>query len=339
MKKNEQFKNSGVRYWKDFFNDLKPFDKINLDELLTRHHNTLLSFDNFNPDNDWFFIPIKKQSDLEENSELLRLHKKFNSPNAVIEKSKNKRIAFSAYGKSPYLRSHYSKGGEGGIINSHQNWKDGMIRPGLNISNWDNITKRLMKGNITNEFIYLEIPYKIILDFLEVNHTNHPMKIPKQFVTEIEKTKNGWKDDDSVNKLIDEYDKKYPNWNFDFPVFGYTSFIKYGTLFPTFYFGHKIFKNGTHRMYNTCLSKSDVPIFINVPTKNLNKFDKLIIDKNKFMIFTAKLFSKFQDEYSRLFISIDCNERIVEYYLSDDDVYGVRYGRFKNKKYLGYSEF
>jgi len=114
MKKNEQFKNSGVRYWKDFFNDLKPFDKINLDELLTRHHNTLLSFDNFNPDNDWFFIPIKKQSDLEENSELLRLHKKFNSPNAVIEKSKNKRIAFSAYGKSPYLRSHYSKGGEGG---------------------------------------------------------------------------------------------------------------------------------------------------------------------------------------------------------------------------------
>ena len=92
-------------------------------------------------------------------------------------------------------------------------------------------------------------------------------------------------------------------------------------------------------MYNTCLSKSDVPIFINVPTKNLNKFDKLIIDKNKFMIFTAKLFSKFQDEYSRLFISIDCNERIVEYYLSDDDVYGVRYGRFKNKKYLGYSEF
>ena len=57
------------------------------------------------------------------------------------------------------------------------------------------------------------------------------------------------------------------------------------------------------------------------------------------MIFTPKLFSKFQDEYSRLFICIDYNEKMIEYYLSDDDVYGVRYGRFQNKKYLGYSKF
>ena len=57
------------------------------------------------------------------------------------------------------------------------------------------------------------------------------------------------------------------------------------------------------------------------------------------MIFTAKLFSKFQDEYSRLFICIDCNEKMVEYYLSDDNMNGMTYGRFRNKKYLGYSKF
>ena len=100
--------------------------------------------------------------------------------NAIIEEGKSKRIAFSAYGNSPYFRKHYSKGGENGRLNSHQNWKDGMIRPGLNIADWNSVTKKLMKGDINKEFIYLEIPYKIILDFLEVNHNNHPMKIPKQ---------------------------------------------------------------------------------------------------------------------------------------------------------------
>ena len=336
------YKNNGVKYWKDCFNDLNSFDEIHLDDMLTRFKNTLCTFDNFKEDNDWFFIPIQRNLDLEILG-LNRLHEKFNSKSCVIDENRNpKRIAFSAYGQSPYKRDYYRKGSTDGKTNAHQNWKDGMIRPGLNMAanNWKSVMVNIEKGILLDKFIYIEIPYDIILDYMVINHNGHEMKIPKQFVEEVEDTKNGWKNDDSVNELIDLYDKKYPDWNYDFPTFGYTSFVKYGLLMPTFYFGNKVFKNGTHRLYNACLSKSDIPLFINIPSQNPHpKFKRFIVGENEFIVYSARLFRKIDNEYSRLLIYINLNDRSLKFYLTTFDVYKVENGLIEDKEYIGECKF
>jgi len=336
------YKNNGVKYWKDCFSDLKVLDTLHLDNILTRFKNTLYTFDNFKEDNGWFFIPIKRESDLDEVLELKRLHEKFNSKSVIFpdENGNPRRICFHTYGYSPYKRDYYRKGTL--TMNSHQNWKDGMIRPGLNMSaeSWKGVTKNIEKGILSDKFVYIEIPYDIILDYMVINHNGHEMKIPKQFVEEVEDTKNGWKNDDTVNELIDLYDKKYPDWNYDFPTFGYTSFVKYGLLMPTFYFGNKVFKNGTHRLYNACLSKSDIPLFINMPSQNPDpKFKRFVVDENEFIVYSVRLFRKINNEYSRLLMYINLNDRSLKFYLTTFDVYEVENGLIEDKEYIGESKF
>jgi hypothetical protein len=143
-----------------------------------------------------------------------------------------------------------------------------------------------------------------------------------------------------VNELIDLYDKKYPDWNYDFPTFGYTSFVKYGLLMPTFYFGNKVFKNGTHRLYNACLSKSDIPLFINMPSQNPDpKFKRFVVDENEFIVYSVRLFRKINNEYSRLLMYINLNDRSLKFYLTTIDVYKVKNGLIEDKKYIGECKF
>ena len=343
---NKIYKNSGVKYWKECFNDLKSMDAISLDGLLTRFKNTILTFPKYNLEKSGsFFIPIQKESDLEEEPELKKLHEKFNSKNVEFPiGSKNpKRICFRAYGNSPYRRSYYGKGTL--TKNSHQDWKDGMIRPGLNLAanNWKSIASDIRYGKVTKKFIYIEIPYDLILEYMDINHNGHEMKIPKQFVNEVESTNDSWDNDDEVNKLIDLYDDKYPDWNYDFPIFGYTTFIKYGMLMPVFYFGNKIFKNGTHRIYNACLAKSDIPIFLNIPSKTPDsKFKKFIINDDEFIVYSAKIFKKIGGEYSRLVINVNLNDRSLKYYLAKSKTKidnWIVVGRDPDVKSIGQSEF
>jgi len=338
------YKNNGVKYWKDCFNDLKSMDIVSLDDVLTRFKNTILTFENYDLEKSGcFFIPIKQESDLDELPELRRLHEKFNSKNVEfpIEGGKNsKRICFRAYGDSPYRRSYYGRGTP--TKNSHQDWKDGMIRPGLNLAaeNWKSVTKDIENKEISKEFVYIEIPHDLILEYMEVNHNGHEMKIPRQFVNEVESNKNGWDNDDEVNRLINLYDDEYPDWNYDFPIFGYTTFIKYGMLMPVFYFGTKIFKNGTHRIYNACLAKSDIPVFLNMPPENISsKFKNFIINENEFVVYSARIFKKIDDEYSRLIINVNLNDRSLKYYLSTFNIYRIKKGMIGNKEYIGQSKF
>ena len=93
-------------------------------------------------------------------------------------------------------------------------------------------------------------------------------------------------DIESIDKLIDEYDKKYLNWNHDFPIFGFMSILKNGLLFPNIAFSgggkkngvgfNKILSDGTHRLFMTAMSGSDYPMFVQVP-KNQTKFITIIL--------------------------------------------------------------
>ena len=84
---NKIYKNSGVRYWKDSFIDLKPFDEMNLGEVLTRYKNILEGFKEYQPDNGAFFVPIKRTSDLNI-PEVKRIHEKFNSKTCIVDDNK-----------------------------------------------------------------------------------------------------------------------------------------------------------------------------------------------------------------------------------------------------------
>tara|TARA_B100001971_G_C18252046_1_gene579029 strand:+ start:1885 stop:3000 length:1116 start_codon:yes stop_codon:yes gene_type:complete len=332
------YKNSGVRYWKDYFNDLNPFDEIHLDDMLDRFKKTLKSFEfdkpNYTPGNLFkeyqgnFFIPILKREHLKV-SGLRRLHEKFNHPSCVVNDEMDprgisytgqKRIAFPGYGNSPYRRDDfYDKPPLKG--NCHQNFKDGMIRPGLNISNWHEIMKNVENKKLTENFIYLEIPHEIITEHMQLNHNNLNLKIPKQFVEEVESKDPNWDDTERTNRIIRKYDEKYSGWNFDFPIFGYTSIKKFGLLMPTFYFWGRIFRNGTHRVYNASLSKSDFPTFVNIPsleTERIIEEEKMkIIDGDKeFVIATGQSMTKMNGNYSRLLCQVNRTEKNVKYYLS-----------------------
>ena len=71
-------------------------------------------------------------------------------------------------------------------------------------------------------------------------NNNWNMDIAKKFIREVK----DWDDIESIDKLIDEYDKKYLNWNHDFPIFGFMSILKNGLLFPNIAFSGGVKKNG-----------------------------------------------------------------------------------------------
>ena len=47
-----------------------------------------------------------------------------------------------------------------------------------------------------------------------------------KFISEV----NDWDDVESIDKLIDEYDSKYKNWNHDFPIWGFRSILQDGLV-------------------------------------------------------------------------------------------------------------
>ena len=40
-----EHKSTGVNFWKPFFNDLKPFDILDIEDVLKRYKDTISSFD------------------------------------------------------------------------------------------------------------------------------------------------------------------------------------------------------------------------------------------------------------------------------------------------------
>ena len=78
-----------IKYWKPYFNDLKPFDLLDVCDVLERQKNTLESFDECKKqqENGHYFLKIT--GDQLDHPEVKRLHEKFNHKSVDENNLKN----------------------------------------------------------------------------------------------------------------------------------------------------------------------------------------------------------------------------------------------------------
>ena len=116
---------------------------------------------------------------------------------------------------------------------------------------------------IESDLLYLYIPHEVISEHMVLTNNEWNMEIPKKFISEI----NDWSDLKEIDTKIDEFDKKYLDWNHDFPIMAFKSIRENGLLFPntTFSNGRSLLNNGTHRMFMCGMNGYDYPMFVQIP--------------------------------------------------------------------------
>ena len=315
---------NGVKYWKDSFTDLKPFDILDIDDVLTRYKSTLESFDECleQQKNGHYFLKITE--DQLDHPEVKRLHEKFNHKSVDVNNSEI--IKFAPYGKKPHERSYKWDH----IIEDRPNFqlRDGKVTPGFGTWDWKNYFNREEKGMVSRNNIYLEIPHEVISEnlvslngkFYQKVLPKNGIEVIKKFIEEVE-TNGGeyekhhahpWKDTEKVNKIIDKYDEKYPDWNFEFPIYSYSTVKQNGLLFPIFHAGNPYYMTGTglHRLIMPAYAKSNVPMILPLPA-----------DKNDLRYFVYSMgrdFRKIDNKYSFLLIDVNIESKKLVFYLSPE---------------------
>ena len=133
------------------------------------------------------------------------------------------------------------------------------------------------------------------------------MEIPRKYISQI----NDWNDLKEIETKIDEFDKKYPNWNHDFPILGFKSVLQNGLLFPnTNFFTDKFLVAGTHRLFMCGMSDNDYPIFLQIP-KGQKQFRVKSVD------------SIFKNN-THLIMNIDLDKKQYELFLDDKKIGEVK---------------
>lgn len=339
----------GVKYWKPYFNDLKPFDVLDVYDVLERQKNTLESFDECKKqqENGHYFLKITE--DQLDHPEVKRLHEKFNHKSVDVNNLKI--IKFEPYGKRPYERSYKLDR----IIEDRPNFqlRDGKVTPGFGTWSWKTHFESVDNQSLSRTKIYLEIPHQVISEnLISLNQKFYRKVLPKngieiikKFIKEVE-TNDGeykkqhahpWKDTERVNKIIDKYDKKYPDWNFEFPIFAYSTIKQSGLLFPSFYVSSPYFiaSQGLHRLIMPAYAQSDVPIILPIP----------VVYKKRYFIFSSHNdFRKIGGEYSFLMIDVNRESKKLIFYLTPTLRYNLRkinHDNFKEWKteYIGESQY
>ena len=136
-------------------------------------------------------------------------------------------------------------------------------------------------GNTWDKFLYLTLPYDLINNYMTNMHDNEDVSIARKFITEVE-DKVGW-DGEEWKNIEKKYDELYPatsqytdlyethtciKWKQDFDIRQYISIQKNGLLFPICYNSmYHMLRRGTHRAVLLAMTKSDVPIFLQVPNE------------------------------------------------------------------------
>ena len=252
------YKLTGTKYWKPHFNDLKQFDRVGFYELLYRIDATIKEF----PTGTGALIGIKDSH--KDIPEMEDLYNKFNG-------EQTEQVCFYPDGKSPFRKNYTSE-----LIGSTSNYqiRDGHIKsPFEHIDLYHKYFQPKENLKISSKFLYLSIPHKFISECMTHTNNGWDMKIPKQFINEI----NNWDDVDYINEVIDEYDKKYKNWNHDFPIMNFISVMKNGLLFPSVAFQPgRILDAGTHRLFMCGMTGNDYPILL-LPPKDKVKFQVISI--------------------------------------------------------------
>ena len=136
-------------------------------------------------------------------------------------------------------------------------------------------------GKTWDKFLYLTLPYELINKYMTNMHDNEDVSIARKFITEVE-DKVGW-DGEEWKNIEKKYDELYPatsqytdlyethtciKWKQDFDIRQYISIQKNGLLFPICYNSmYHMLRRGTHRAVLLAMTKSDVPIFLQVPNE------------------------------------------------------------------------
>lgn len=135
-------------------------------------------------------------------------------------------------------------------------------------------------GKTWNDFLYLELPYKLINNYMTNMHDNEDVTLVREFINTVESSTLGW-DTNNWKTIEKEFDNKYPEtssytdfyethtvlkWKQDFDINQYISIKKEGILFPICYnsFNHML-RRGTHRAVLLAMTESDIPIFLQYP--------------------------------------------------------------------------
>jgi len=307
-----EHKSTGVNFWKPFFNDLKPFDTLDIEDVLKRNKDTIASFDECKKqeENGNYFLRITE--DQLTDPRVKKLHGTFNHKNTNIKELEI--IKFKAYGERVFTQDYdrnYIKPSNSLFTYDQPNFqlRDGKVSPGFGSWDWKDYFHRVDIGETSKKNIYLEIPHKIIEDNLALLEGTDAYII-KNFISEIEDTDEAWSNIDYVNEVIKKYDTIWKDWNYQFPILSYTSVKRDGLLFPILggYSSTCLPGNGLHRFCMTAFAKSDVPIIL--PKHNKNRYHI----RSKF-----KNYRKIDNEYTYLLLDVDTKKERIVFYLSSED--------------------
>jgi hypothetical protein len=284
----------GTRYWKPHFSDLKQFDTISLLEILYRIDATLSEFNEYQGGSlIWY---NKKYEDIPVMKDL---YDKFNKDNSKHQ------VCFWPEGKPLFREKYTSK-----LIGSTSNYqiRDLAIKsPFEHLDIYKHHFKEILNNKIEPNYLYMSIPNQVIIDYMEKTNNDWDMKIPRKFISQI----NDWNDLKEIETKIDEFDKKYPNWNHDFPILGFKSVLQNGLLFPnTSFRTDNILNAGTHRLFMCGMSDNDYPMLFPIPKGKRN--------------FTLKSNKKIFKNNTHLVMNIDLDKKQYELFLDDKKIGEVK---------------
>jgi len=284
---------NGIKYWKPHFSDLKEFDIISLHELLYRIDATLKEFKNYNGGSlIWYNEEYKDIPEMKD------LYTKYNKDNSKSQ------VCFSIDEK--YFSHRYTSEKIGSTTN-YQGRDSVLKSPFEHLDLYENHFQKINNNTIEPNYLYISIPNQIIVDYMEKTNNDWDMEIPRKFISQI----NDWNDLKEIETKIDEFDKKYPNWNHDFPILTYRSILLNGLVFPNVnFFSIKFLTAGTHRLFMCGMSGYDYPMFIQIPKSH-----------RQFKIKSA--FQNFKNN-THLIMNIDLDKKQYELFLDDKKVGEVK---------------
>ena len=284
----------GTKYWKSHFSDLKQFDTISLLEILYRIDATLSEFNEYQGGSlIWY---NEKYKDIPEMKDL---YNKFNKDNSKHQ------VCFWPEGK-PLFREKYTNK----LIGSTSNYqiRDLAIKsPFEHLDIYKHHFKEILNNKIEPNYLYMSIPNQVIIDYMEKTNNGWDMEIPRKFISQI----NDWNDLKEIETKIDEFDKKYLNWNHDFPILGFKSVLQNGLLFPnTSFRTDSILVAGTHRLFMCGMSGNDYPMLFPIPKGKRN--------------FTLKSNKKIFKNNTHLIMNINLDKKQYELFLDDKKIGEVK---------------
>jgi len=284
----------GTKYWKSHFSDLKQFDTISLLEILYRINATLSEFNEYQGGSlIWY---NEKYKDIPEMKDL---YNKFNKDNSKHQ------VCFWPEGKPLFREKYTSK-----LIGSTSNYqiRDLAIKsPFEHLDIYKHHFKEILNNKIEPNYLYISIPNQIRVDYMEKTNNGWDMEIPRKFISQI----NDWNDLKEIETKIDEFDKKYPNWNHDFPILGFRSVLQNGLLFPnTSFRTDSILVAGTHRLFMCGMSGNDYPMLFPIPKGKRN--------------FTLKSNRKIFKNNTHLIMNINLDKKQYELFLDDKQIGEVK---------------